>query len=67
MLEIAKESRPPAIVEAIGRVIKPVAGRLPLIHAIRGKVSNDPWVEQKFNRDPQTVCQTSGHLVIDAN
>lgn len=41
MLQIAPETRPPFIVEMVGRLVKSFGARLPLVHAIRGKVSDE--------------------------
>lgn len=42
MLQIAPESRPGAVMELVGRMLSTVAGRLPLLRAIKGKISDDP-------------------------
>lgn len=54
MLAISPTSRPSYLVELVGRALASVAGPLPLASANKGKNSEDPEVEQVFNRDPQT-------------
>ncbi|GAA6046870.1 hypothetical protein JCM3770_005684 [Rhodotorula araucariae] len=54
MLAISPDSRPSVLVELIARVLASVAGPLPLAAANKGKNSEDPLVEEVFNRDPQT-------------
>jgi len=54
MLAISRTSRPSYLVELVGRALASVAGPLPLASANKGKNSEDPEVEEVFNRDPQT-------------
>ncbi|GAA5894490.1 hypothetical protein JCM8208_006256 [Rhodotorula glutinis] len=54
MLAISPTSRPSYLVELVGRALASVAGPLPLASANKGKNSEDPQVEEVFNRDPQT-------------
>ena len=54
MLEISGETRPHWTVELLARIIARFAGPLPLAAANKGKNSEDPSVEEQFNRDPQT-------------
>ena len=54
MLAISPTSRPSYLVELVGRALASVAGPLPLASANKGKNSEDPEVEEVFNRDPQT-------------
>ncbi|KAI3627963.1 hypothetical protein CBS14141_001964 [Malassezia furfur] len=53
MLQIAPESRPGLVMEMVGRMLATVAGRLPLLRAIKGKISDDPKVEYYAALDPQ--------------
>ncbi|CAH7672253.1 Alpha/Beta hydrolase protein, partial [Phakopsora pachyrhizi] len=53
MLGIASDSRPSSFVELIARGIIYFAGRLALTPANKGKNSEDPWVEQEYEADPQ--------------
>jgi hypothetical protein len=48
---VSKSSRPWLITELIGRGLKVIAGTLPLAKALRGKVSDDPRVEEEFFED----------------
>ncbi|WFC93680.1 acylglycerol lipase [Malassezia brasiliensis] len=41
------------IMELVGRMLSTVAGRLPLLRAIKGKISDDPKVEYYAALDPQ--------------
>ncbi|WVW83037.1 hypothetical protein I302_105054 [Kwoniella bestiolae CBS 10118] len=52
MVEVSKESVPPKIVQHIGRAISCVAGALPFVQGVRGRVSDDPRVEEDFEADP---------------
>ncbi|WVQ70014.1 uncharacterized protein L199_008238 [Kwoniella botswanensis] len=52
MVEVSKESIPPKIVQQIGRAISYVAGPLPFVQGVRGRVSDDPRVEADFEADP---------------
>lgn len=54
MLAISPDSRPSYAVELFARLIASVAGPFPLAAANKGKNSEDPDVEEAFNRDPQT-------------
>ncbi|BGP39175.1 hypothetical protein JCM10449v2_003113 [Rhodotorula kratochvilovae] len=54
MLAISPDSRPSALVELVARALASVAGPFPLAAANKGKNSEDPLVEEIFNRDPQT-------------
>ncbi|PWN27114.1 alpha/beta-hydrolase [Jaminaea rosea] len=54
MIGISPESRPPYVVELIGRCLKVFLGRLPLASAVRGNVSDDDRVEEEFHLDPMT-------------
>ncbi|GJN89703.1 hypothetical protein Rhopal_002690-T1 [Rhodotorula paludigena] len=54
MLAISPDSRPSYAVELFARLIASVAGPFPLAAANKGKNSEDPDVEEVFNRDPQT-------------
>jgi acylglycerol lipase len=51
LMTVSKNSRPWLITELIGRALVAVAGTLPLAKAIRGKVSDDPRVEEEFFED----------------
>jgi len=51
MLLIAPQTRPAAWIEAIGRVLACFAGRLGLIRAIRGNLSDDPLYVRTANTD----------------
>lgn len=51
MVEVSPESRPSAAIEMLGRAIVRFAGSLPLAASIRGKVSDDPRVEEDFFSD----------------
>ncbi|WFD02817.1 acylglycerol lipase [Malassezia obtusa] len=51
MLQIAPESRPNMFIEAIGRLLSVVAGRLPLARAIKGNVSDDPKYVQALTSE----------------
>ncbi|WFD42598.1 acylglycerol lipase [Malassezia psittaci] len=42
MLRIAPETHPGLIMEVIGRFFSKIAGRLPLLRAIKGNISDDP-------------------------
>ncbi|KAK4685570.1 acylglycerol lipase, partial [Tremellales sp. Uapishka_1] len=52
MVEASKSSRPPKIAEWIAKGIVYFAGQLPLVSGVRGKVSDDPAVEEDFFSDP---------------
>lgn len=39
---------PPPYVEKAGRVLRSFLGRLPFIKATKGKISDDPRVEEEF-------------------
>ncbi|TNY17865.1 lysophospholipase [Rhodotorula diobovata] len=54
MLAISPDSRPSPLVELAARALASVAGPLPFASANRGKNSEDPEVEEVFDRDPQT-------------
>ncbi|EST09719.1 hypothetical protein PSEUBRA_000094 [Kalmanozyma brasiliensis GHG001] len=54
MITISTQSRPHMAVELVGRLLRFFAGRLPLAAAIKGKVSDDPRVEDEFHADPLT-------------
>ncbi|ORX39914.1 Alpha/Beta hydrolase protein [Kockovaella imperatae] len=52
MVSVSAESRPWKVTEYIGRCLRYVAGPLPLAKSLRGKVSDDPRVEEDFFADP---------------
>ncbi|WFD24089.1 acylglycerol lipase [Malassezia equina] len=54
MLLISPETRPSAWIEALGRILSFFAGRLGLIRAIRGNLSDDPMVERYARTDKQS-------------
>ncbi|KAM0746342.1 lysophospholipase [Meredithblackwellia eburnea MCA 4105] len=54
MLAISPETRPHYSIELVARGISAFAGSLPLAAANKGKNSEDPTVEEQFNKDPQT-------------
>lgn len=55
MTEVAKDTRPPYVVELVARtLIKVGLGRLPLSPANKGKNSANPQNEIDFQNDPQT-------------
>lgn len=54
MLAISPETRPAFLVELVARGISSFAGGLPLAAANKGKNSEDPDIEEEFNRDPNT-------------
>ena len=69
MITISAQSRPNKAIETIAHVLRFFAGRLPLVAAIKGKVSDDPRVEQEFNNDPLTykgkVRVSTGLAILD--
>ncbi|GAK62596.1 lysophospholipase [Moesziomyces antarcticus] len=54
MITISSQSRPNKAVEYIAHVLRFFAGRLPMVTAIKGNVSDDPRVEHEFEADPLT-------------
>ena len=60
MLQIAPESRPGAVMELVGRMISTVAGRLPLLRAIKGKISDDPKYVP-----PLAYCRVEYYAALD--
>ena len=60
---MSADSRPWQITELIGRGIQYFAGALPLAKSLRGKVSDDPRVEEDFFADRE--CN-SMHLFTPA-
>ena len=40
---------PPSSVETAGRMLRSFLGRLPFLQAVKGKVSDDPRVEEEFS------------------
>lgn len=59
MLKISPHSRPSYLVELVARTLASFAGRLGLAAANKGNNSEDPWIEQEFEADPQTY---HGHV-----
>lgn len=51
MLAIAPESRPSYLVELVARALASVAGPMPLASANKGMNSEDPTVEEQFDRE----------------
>lgn len=54
MLAISNNSRPSYFIEILAKTISTFLSSLPLASAIKGKVSEDPYVEQQFLSDPMT-------------
>ncbi|KAL7416897.1 lysophospholipase [Mrakia frigida] len=54
LITISAASRPSKTIENIARVLEPIAGRLPVAQAQRGKGHVDPRVEISFLLNPQT-------------
>lgn len=51
MLAIAPDSRPSYLVELVARGLASIAGPLPFASANKGKNSEDPSVEEQFDRE----------------
>lgn len=60
MLQIAPQSRPPFAVEVAARGLASVAGALPFAEAIKGKVSEDPDVEDQFLGESRVFSLVDG-------
>ncbi|SPO19723.1 uncharacterized protein UTRI_00114_B [Ustilago trichophora] len=69
MITISSQSRPSKVIEYVAHVLRFFAGRLPLASAIKGNVSDDPRVEDEFNKDPLTykgkVRISTGLAILD--
>lgn len=58
MLSISTESRPAYIFEVIAKTLSYFAGSLPLIHATKGRNSEDPNCELQFEADCMTYRES---------
>lgn len=65
MLQIAPESRPNMFIEAIGRLLSVVAGRLPLARAIKGNVSDDPKYVQALTSEWSITRRSTHRSTMD--
>ncbi|KAF9506660.1 hypothetical protein BS47DRAFT_1352545 [Hydnum rufescens UP504] len=54
LIGIAPESFPPYPIYLLGKILRHIVGRLPLTAPIRGKVSDDPRVEEEFYADERS-------------
>lgn len=54
LLGVQKDSRPSHAVELIASALASFAGRLPFAEANKGKNTEDPSIETRIERDPQT-------------
>lgn len=59
MLQIAPESRPPMALDLIARVVSCFAGRLGVLRAIRGKLSDDPKYVGILTPESNTLLATT--------